>query len=132
MENATKALLIAAAVLVAILIISLGLVIFNMGSEVIGSVDISSTEVEAHNNQFKQYEGEKVRGSTVNAMLGTVLTNNLTATDDSRKVTVSGAATLASSASSITKRVDTGKLFKVVCTYSKTGLINAITVTAVN
>ena len=35
MENATKALLIAAAVLVAILIISLGLVVYNMACQVL-------------------------------------------------------------------------------------------------
>ena len=46
MENATKALLIAAAVLVAILIISLGLVVYNMAAETIGSVNLSQQEIK--------------------------------------------------------------------------------------
>ena len=41
MENATKALLIAAAVLVAILIISLGLVVYNIAAETVkGSANL--------------------------------------------------------------------------------------------
>ena len=51
MENATKALLIAAAVLIAILIISLGIVIYNQASETVKSVNMSSQEVQAFNDQ---------------------------------------------------------------------------------
>ena len=77
MENATKALLIAAAVLVAILIISLGLVVYNMASETIGAVNFSGQEITAFNDQFTQYEGDNVRGSEVNALLKTVLNSNM-------------------------------------------------------
>lgn len=77
MENATKALLIAAAVLVAILIISLGLVVYNMASETIDSVNFSGQEVTAFNDKFEHYEGVKVKGSEVNAMLKTVLNSNM-------------------------------------------------------
>ena len=82
MENATKALLIAAAVLVAILIISLGLVVYNMASETIDSVNFSGQEVTAFNDKFTQYEGKKVRGSEVNAMLRTVLNSNMQSNAD--------------------------------------------------
>ena len=45
MENATKALLIAAAVLIAILIISLGIVVYNKASEAVtGAGDLSEYE----------------------------------------------------------------------------------------
>ena len=77
MENATKALLIAAAVLVAILIISLGLVVYNMASETIGAVNFSGQEITAFNDKFTQYQGANVRGSEVNAMLKTVLNSNM-------------------------------------------------------
>lgn len=77
MENATKALLIAAAVLVAILIISLGLVVYNMASETIDSVNFSGQEITAFNDKFEQYEGSNKRGSEVNAMLRTVLNSNM-------------------------------------------------------
>ena len=46
MENATKALLIAAAILVAIIIISLGLAVVRQGQEAISSADMSEAEME--------------------------------------------------------------------------------------
>ena len=70
MENATKALLIAAAVLVAILIISLGIGIFNMASEqVYNAGDLSEYQIQQFNEKFTKYEGENKSGSEVNAML---------------------------------------------------------------
>ena len=79
MENATKALLIAAAVLVAILIISLGLVVYNMAAESVNNnSSLSAQEIQAFNDQFTQYEGENVRGTRVNSLLKTALNNNIT------------------------------------------------------
>ena len=90
MENATKALLIAAAILIAIMIISLGLVVFNMGKETVSNINLNAQEIEAHNNKFTPYEGTSKRGNQVNALLNTVLTNNTTLTEDEagQKVTV--------------------------------------------
>ena len=141
MENATKALLIAAAVLIAILIISLGLVVYNMASETIGSVNFSGQEIQAFNDQFAQYEGEHVRGSEVNAMLKTVLDSNMKsrsegldpAADDHPKfVEVSGGdVNLAETATSIgTNKADTSKLYTItVDRNSTTGFVHTITVT---
>ena len=118
MENATKALLIAAAVLVAILIISLGLVVYNMSAQTVQSVDLSQQEVQAQNEQFERYLGDNQRGNQVNAMLSQVLTNNTTQTDAGRKVTVywgadSSSVYLASSSTSSAKKVDTGRTYAV-------------------
>lgn len=119
MENATKALLIAAAVLVAILIISLGLVVYNMSAETVQSVDLSSQEVQAHNEQFTRYLGDSQRGNQVNGLLSQVLTNNTTQTDDGRKVIVyfnKGTNTevlLAATQTTSAKKVDTGKTYNV-------------------
>ena len=122
MENATKALLIAAAILVAILIISLGLVVYNMAAETVQGVSLSDTEIQAHNDKFMRYEGEAQRGSQVNAMLNTVLSNNMNATDDGKKVTVyKGSNTndilLATSTTTSPERVDTGKSYHVWVVY---------------
>lgn len=135
MENATKALMIAAAVLVAILIISLGIGIFNMASESMGNVDMDEYEVQAFNEKFKQYVGDEQRGSKVNALLTAVFNHNLTETDEAKKVSVTvGTSTYVStSQSTAPTKVDTGKTYKVVANYnSKTALISSITVTEVN
>ena len=89
MENATKALLIAAAVLVAILIISLGIGIFNMASEQVNNAgDLSEYEIQKFNEKFTQYEGTSVSASDVNAMLKTVFNHNLSQEDAAMRVRV--------------------------------------------
>lgn len=136
MENATKALLIAAAVLVAILIISLGLVVYNMAAETVNSQNLSQQEVQAQNEKFARYDGDNKRGSEVNAMLRTVLQSNmdLSATKKSDgfvKVTSSDTSiSLATDDTSISTRADTSKMYTIQVIYDKaSGLVNEIKVT---
>ena len=131
MENATKALLIAAAVLVAILIISFGLVIYNKSTTATDSADLTATQIQAQNEKFAKYEGENQRGSVVNALLETVLTNNTTATSEGAKVTVNGAVTLGTSDRSIGTKADTSVLYNIACTRGSSGVITTITITTV-
>lgn len=134
MENATKALLIAAAVLIAILIISLGLVVYNSSAETVNQANLSQQEVSAANEKFARYNGNNKRGSEVNAMLQTVLSANLDATaagETAKLVFVSGAVTLATNAKSITVQADTSKLYDIEVKYEgEGGLVSEIAVTA--
>ena len=132
MENATKALLIAAAVLVAILIISLGLVVYNMAAETVGGINLSEQEVAAHNETFIRYEGPSQRGSQVNAMLRSVLSHNMDEENAGKKVTVyngtnSTSVWLSSTATSISKNADTGRTYTVTTVRdANSGLITEI------
>lgn len=133
MENATKALLIAAAVLVAILIISFGLVIYNKSTTATDSADLTATQIHAQNEKFAKYEGENQRGSVVNALLETALTNNTTATSDGAKVNVymgSGTSSLlvGTTSTSISSKADTSKLYNIKCSRNKSGVINQINI----
>ena len=134
MENATKALLIAAAVLVAILIISLGLVVYNMAAETMDSVNISGQEVTASNEKFTRYDGSHRRGSEVNAMLKTVLSANRDAEEageEAKIVEVTGDVTLSTGATSLSSRADTSKLYTISVNFGGPGgLVDKITVTA--
>ena len=134
MENATKALLIAAAVLIAILIISLGLAVYNSSAETVKQANLSQQEVSAANEKFTRYNGQHKRGSEVNAMLNTVLSSNLDAKaagEAEKMVSVTGAVTLTTGATSITSQADTSKLYKIEVQYAgKGGLVSSITVTA--
>ena len=58
-ENASKALLIARAILLCILIIAIGMFIYNSTqSTIVDSLSTLSTqEIEAYNNQFLAYQG---------------------------------------------------------------------------
>ena len=135
MENATKALLIAAAVLIAILIISLGLVVYNTSAETVNSANLSQQEVQSANEKFARYNGENKRGSEVNAMLQTVLNANVDATaanETGRQVSVilDNSEILSKTAKSITKQADTSKLYKIEVQYNGNGgLVDKIVVT---
>lgn len=135
MENATKALLIAAAVLIAILIISLGLVVYNTSAETVKSANLSQQEVQSANEKFARYNGENKRGSEVNAMLQTVLNANVDAaaakeTDRQVSVTLDASEILSKTAKSITKQADTSKLYKIEVQYNGNGgLVDKIVVT---
>ena len=130
MENATKALLIAAAVLIAILIISLGIVIYNQASETVNSVNMSAQEIQAFNDQFLKYEGSGKRGTEVNALLKTVVNNNIAenAEGSSKIVTVSGSATVDGTESNI-PRVDSAQVYTVTVNLdTTTGLVTSIVI----
>ena len=133
MENATKALLIAAAVLVAILIISLGLVVYNSSAETVNQANMSQQEVQSSNEKFTRYNGSNKRGSEVNAMLNTVLSANRDANasnEEDKKVEVTGnVVQLGKDDTSIGNQADTSKLYKITVKYEGTGgLVNEIEV----
>ena len=134
MENASKALIIAGAILLSILIITLGILIFQQAQDTINSVDMSDAEKTAFNNKFLPYEGENVRGSQVNALAQAVLTNNQSAKENGESATkgvaVSGAITIAADGSTTTfTRVPSGTMYKVTFTY-KDSMVNSIAISA--
>ena len=86
MENASKALIIAGAILLSILIIALGMRIYNNASSSIGQADLSATEVQAHNAQFLSYEGRQ-SGTQVRALVNAIKSNNAQYQDRMVKIT---------------------------------------------
>lgn len=132
MENATKALLIAAAILIAILIISLSLVVYRMASETMGSVNLSEAEMAAFNGKFEPSSGNRKSGATVNGLLTTVMSHNRQAASSGEPtVTVvdncSSGAAVNMTTGTITK-VKTGAYFAIDLTYDADGLVSTITI----
>ena len=131
MENATKALLIAAAVLIAILLISLGVGVFNTASEQMGQADLTEYEVQKFNEKFLNYENKNTSGANVNALAQTVFTHNNAQPDASTCVELTGKVSIAPNPglTSMPDRVNTGSRFSVKCEMDgTTGMINKITV----
>lgn len=136
MENASKALIIAGAILLSILIISLGIMIYQQASGVVDSNAMDEVAVSSFNQKFRQYEGNNVRGSNVNALLQAVVQNNLTNSGDTSKqvaVTVtasdwgSGNKPNNNKITSITSKALTGKSYKVTTvTDTKSGYVNLV------
>lgn len=131
MENASKALIIAGAILISIVLITFGVIILNQGSQVINNTSLSETEVATFNAKFTGFEGEMVRGSKVNSLLTVVVQNNIAQDDVGKKVEVTGDIKLANDATSTgDNKADTGATYKVECEYTgTTGLINEIKIT---
>ena len=89
MENASKALIIAGAILLAILLISLGIMVYNQAKGTINDADLSAEEVQTFNTKFTSYGGTQ-SGTKVNSLMDAVAANNGAS---SHKVVVVGANT---------------------------------------
>lgn len=76
MENASKALIIAGAILLAIVIISLGLVVVNGTRNTINNTNLSEQEIQNFNSKFTSYEGSNISGSNVNNLIQSVISSN--------------------------------------------------------
>ena len=85
MENASKALIIAGAILLAILIISLGIMVYRQASGVVDSNAMDEVAVSTFNEKFQQYVGENIRGANVNALINSIIQNNLSNSGDASK-----------------------------------------------
>ena len=75
MENASKALIIAGAILLAILLISLGIMIFTQAQDTVSGSGMTEAEVTAFNQKFTKYEGT-FKGSMVKSLIQEVNANN--------------------------------------------------------
>ena len=90
MENASKALIIAGAILLSIFIISLGIMVVNNARNQVGSANLSKTEMEAFNAQWENYQGSNKTASEVRSLYSSVIAHN--ASEDKlgtgRKITI--------------------------------------------
>ena len=87
MENASKALLIAGAILICIVLISVGMLVLNSTTDVTDQVgDITASQAaQAFNNQYINYAGTQ-KGSSVKRLIETIATNNSVST--SRQINI--------------------------------------------
>ena len=82
MENASKALIIAGAILLSILIITLGIGVFNLAREAMDNINLDANEIQAYNAKFEDYEGTKVSGTRVRSLLEVIKQHNNANTGD--------------------------------------------------
>lgn len=95
MENASKALIIAGAILLSILIISLGIMVYNNAKNTVGSANLSKQEIETFNSQWQAYEGTKKTASEVRTLYQAIIASNAAETKagTERKVSINGSDT---------------------------------------
>lgn len=87
MENSTKALLIAGAILLCVLIIAVGMFIFNSssGTTTDAMTSMSTQEIDTFNKQFDIYEGLQT-GVQIKNLIGVLLGNANTNRDEPTKI----------------------------------------------
>lgn len=87
MENASQALIIAGAILLAILIIAIGMFVYNGAQSTINDsmASMSDQEIKAFNSKFVNYEG-KASGSQVKNMIGDLISNSSTYAEEPNKI----------------------------------------------
>ena len=133
MENATKALLIAAAILIAIILISLGIAVVQKGSNALEQADLSDTEKQSYNMKWQNYESSNASVTEVNNLLATVLNHNVNekAEGTNRYITASGGSiTTVNNSSKSYVKVTGSDHYTIKCELDeKTGLVNKITIT---
>ena len=124
MENASKALIIAGAILVSILLISIGVIIINSTGDMQDQVGTTTDTmaIETFNAQFTQYEGSTVPASTVRSLISKVNASNSQNTQQVKLL--DGSKKQITSSSSITS----GKTYSVSITKYDKGYVNEITV----
>ncbi len=122
MENASKALIIAGAILLAILLISLGILIFNQAQDTVNNSGMSQAEITAFNNKFLKYEGTQ-KGSVVKSLINEVLASNADENNPDVKVNSSVPTTTATSG------IDTKKSYTVKLEYSTAGDGHVVNIT---
>ena len=76
MENASKALIIAGAILLSILLISLGIMVYNNAKNTIGSANLNKQEIETFNSQWDSYVGQRKTASEVRSMVQAMIASN--------------------------------------------------------
>jgi hypothetical protein len=143
MENASKALLIAAGVLIVILLIAFGMSIFNSTGDTAGQIEsaTSTQDLQAFNAKFTPYIGAGRNGSTIPNLLAVVnATNKANSAHDvtivcATKNVITNAATSApKAAAQVTKDYTTGADFSannkytITASYGADGYIYAITI----
>ena len=152
MENASKALIIAGAILVSILIIGLGMTLYNNAAGTLERANIDETAVRQYNAGFTEYENQSnVKGANVKALIRDVMTHNRSVGSDTsllieinivtadlsagcaHRIGNTDAATVNGTAQNALANIQNGKTYAISCQYDDTtGYVTNIGIRQVN
>ncbi len=76
MENASKALIIAGAILLSILIIGLGMYIYTQAAGAMDGANLDPQKAEAYNREFLNYAGTNVSGTRARSLYTAIAAHN--------------------------------------------------------
>ena len=76
MENASKELIIAGAILLSVLLISLGILVFQNAKGTISDTNLDSEVAQTFNNKISQYCGKKKNANDMNGLVAAISSSN--------------------------------------------------------
>lgn len=85
MENASKALIIAGAILISIVLVSVGVIVVNSLNPNDAVATMTEQEIKAFNAKFESSTGTNKSGTVVRTLISTIITNNSTYSNDTSK-----------------------------------------------
>lgn len=139
MENASKALIIAGAILLSILIIGLGMMIFQKAQGAMEGAGLDTEKVNAYNSKFEDYEGT-CSGTNARALCDLVRSHNNANVDDvSRQILIATSgeprktagedAVTTETINTVKTSLKAGKTYTVTLGYdAKSGYVVGITI----
>ena len=130
MENASKALIIAGAILISILLIAVGVYIYqsSMGTVEESVSSMSDQEKQIFNQKFENYAGTNIKGSSVKSLISAVIANNSTYDGDAAKTVSVNGNNASTDLSTTRNNVRNASRYNVTLTYSQGGLVSTITI----
>ena len=140
MENASKALIIAGAILLSILIIGLGMFIYQQAQGAMSGANLDPQKANAYNQEFKNYEGT-ISGSNARALYEAIASHNRINIDDySQQITLTISSTdltntifePTANATMDTNTLKAGQTYYVTFPYNKSGYITKCNIKQVN
>ncbi len=110
-------------------VVSFPLMMYNQATDVVEDNSMSEMEKETFNQRFESYEGEQ-RGTNIKSLLQTVLSNNISQTEEDRKVQISGDIIVNKDSAEVpTNDVDISSTYHVEMKYNDEGMITEIIIT---
>lgn len=132
MENASKALIIAGAILISIVLIGVGVLIVGNAQGIFdtGAGQLTEMEINAFNSNFTSYEGKRT-GSQVRSLLTKISTHNVNYSEDvGKQVKFNGGIIDTTNVSATKNLVSLGTSYKVELEMdATTGLVTNIKTT---
>ena len=126
MENASKALIIAGAILLAILLISLGIYIFTGAQDVTKNTGLQTQEASTFNASILKYEGKNKTTSDIRSLKNEIISANKKLKDIGKtEITIgTGAATAYN-----TSTLDESKRYTIKVDFGTDGYVNKVIIT---